>query len=58
MSLWLANAKALQQKKIRHYVYKDHYLVNETATELVEWKSHIGKTLTLQNNNGDIRLES
>ena len=29
-------------KKIRHYVHRDYYLVNETEKEMVEWEAHIG----------------
>lgn len=28
-------------KKIRHWIYKDYYLVNETEAEMVEWRAHI-----------------
>lgn len=34
-----------QQKKIRHWIHKDYYLINETESELVEWRAHIGKSL-------------
>ena len=29
-------------KKIRHYVHREYYLVNETEAEMVEWEAHIG----------------
>lgn len=29
------------QKKIRHWIYRDYYLGNETSAELEEWKFHI-----------------
>ena len=29
-------------KKIRHYIHRDYYLVNETEAEIVEWAAHIG----------------
>ncbi|PQE18761.1 tat pathway signal sequence protein [Rutstroemia sp. NJR-2017a WRK4] len=38
---WIFQTLISPQKKIRHWIYKDYYLVNETEVELVEWKAHI-----------------
>ena len=35
------------QKKIRHWIYKDYYLKDETEEELVEWEAHIGESILL-----------
>ena len=31
------------QKKIRHWIYRDYYLTNETEEEMNEWPAHIGE---------------
>ena len=33
----------IYQKKIRHWIYRDYYLLEETEAELVEWTAHIGR---------------
>ncbi|KAF6220835.1 hypothetical protein HO133_002515 [Letharia lupina] len=30
-----------EQKKIRHWIYRDYYLADEPESELVEWRAHI-----------------
>ena len=34
-------------KKIRHWIYKDYYLTNETKAAMIEWPAHIRMSLPL-----------
>ena len=38
---WGIVPNSWEQKKIRHWIYREYYLAEESEVELEEWKAHI-----------------